>query len=287
MSLSSRISNVITRHTLELHLLLQFVSDINAYITKSPELPNSWHQVPANIQSEFNQHVGEFMKWMEVSLKEAKEPSSHKRKRVWHFQPTKSNPEFDEYIVEFMRALQKPISYPQFLYSMALTHSIVVFEALLRDFLLAIFTERRSTLKSNNTVTYEQILSSPSMKELTNELATSKVDKILSKNIDSTVDNLKQMFSFDVSGFGRFHILREAYYRRNIIVHKNGITDRRYCEKISNSTPGIHLTADLQYIETLFTTMGQFIDYLNNHFSSKMRYRINPLNNKLFHHDSA
>lgn len=286
MSLSSQISNVIARHTQDLHLLLQFVIDINAHITKPTEVSGSWHQVPANKRSEFKQYVREFVKWMDVSLEEAKEPSPRKRKRVWYFEPTKSNPEFERYIAELARAVMKPIRYPQFLYSMALTHSIAVFEALLRDFLLAIFTERRSTLKSENTVTYEQILSSPSMKELTKELATNRVDKILSKNIDSIVDDLKRMFSFDVSGFGGFHILREAYYRRNIIVHKDGITDSIYCKRIPGSTGGIRLTTDVQYLETLSTAMGQFIDYLDNHFSSKMRYRRNPLNNRLLnHHD--
>ncbi len=43
-------------------------------------------------------------------------------------------------------------------------------EAFMNGFLVAVFTERPNTLKSQNSATFEQILSFKSMKELINEL---------------------------------------------------------------------------------------------------------------------
>ena len=166
---------------------------------------------------------------------------------------------------------------------MALTHVITTFEAFLNDFLVAIFTQRPNTLKSQNTVTFEQILSFSSMKQLINELSITRTRNILNENIDTIAKNLKDTFSIDITTLDGFDIIREACYRRNIIIHNKGITDKKYCDQIPNSEIGVTLLTDSQYVGDVITAAGLFIDGLDKCFSSKIRYSKDPTANRILH----
>jgi len=284
MNLSEQISNIIFSRSQELYFLLQFVRDIDTYILHRPQqrANDIFAGVPDRIKSELMQYFGEFIEFGKKVAKEVEESKPTEGKRAWVFKPEKSYPrEVQQHLIPLLVALYRPIRYPDLLYNMALTHAIAIFESFLSDFLVAIFTLRPNTLKSANTATYEDILSFSSMKQLINQLANSRANKILSGNIYEVADDLKKLFSIDISGFDKFAIIHEAFCRRHIIVHNDSITDRKYCEKIPSSQIGVRLSTDFQYIETLFTTIGQFIDYLDGCFSRKMRYKRNPIVNQL------
>jgi len=281
--LYEEVSYAIGTYTKELYLLLAFVEDIDKYIICRQEehISDLLDAMPSKVLTELHSFFQECLdnfKQAERIIKE--DPSSISKKR-YILKGNKANysPEAERYFLRYIFATYKPVTYPELLYSVALTHTIVVFESFLNDFLIAIFTYRPDTLKSESTATYKNILSFGSMKELIGYLATTKAKKFLDENIDEVVDKLKKDFNFDVSGFKQFNILREASYRRNIVVHNRGITDKDYCQKILGSQIGVTLSTDFQYIETLTTVIGRFIDHLDNHFSRKMHYMRHPMQN--------
>jgi hypothetical protein len=285
MSLHEHVRVAILRHTQELHVLLEFVRDVDTYMVPKARRRVLYMRdtMPANVLAEMQRMSAELMEVFEEADRIRKEsPSGTGKKTVLKFKGDYSR-EADESFLRFAVAALKPIRYPTLLYSLALTHAIAVFEYFLSDFLIAIFTHRPNTLKSQSTATYENIVSFGSMKELIRYLATAKVKKILEGNIDEVVDKLKNDFNFDVAAFRQFNILREASYRRNIVVHNKGITDKAYCEKIQGSQIGVTLSMDFRYIETLTTVIGRFIDHLDNHFSRKMHYMRHPMENKILH----
>jgi len=259
MSLHEDVRDAVTAHTNELYFLLEFVRDIDKYIIAQAEerISNVLDTMPTNVFDEIRQMLSESIGSLKVI----------------------DSPEVGRHFLRYMFAHSVPVRYPKLLYSAALTHAIAIFESFLNDFLIAIFTYRPDTLKSESTATYKNILSFGSMKELIRHLATTKAKKVLEGNIDEVVDKLKEYFNFDVSGFEQFNILREASYRRNIVIHNGGITDKDYCKKIPGSQIGVRLSTDFQYIETLITVIGRFIDHLDNHFSRKMHYMRHSMQN--------
>lgn len=265
MSLHEDVSIAVGSHTNELYFLLAFVTDVDKYIITHVEerISNVRDSVPARVRAEARRIFS-----MGLELLEETDNKKGPVKRKFSI-----SPEAERYMVRLLVTSAGPIRYPMLLYSAALTHAIAAFESFLSDFLIAIFTYRPDTLKSESTATYENILSFGSMKELVRYLATTKAEKILDENIDKVVENLKKEFNFDMSRFRQFKTLREASYRRNVVVHNGGITDEKYCEKIPGSQIGVRLSTDFQYIETLITVIGRFIEYLDNHFSRKMHYR--------------
>jgi hypothetical protein len=177
MSLSKKISNIIAFRSQELYYLLQFTRDFDAYINQLGTKFLS-DKVAANIKNEFYQLLEEFYTFSSDILKET-ENRTEKFTRVigeieWEFKPTKKySEETHKYLWPFIEIATKFVKYSGFLYSMVVTHSIAIFESFLSDFLTAIFTLRPSTLKSENTATYENILSFSSRQKLIGHLASS------------------------------------------------------------------------------------------------------------------
>jgi len=283
MNLSEEVKHVITLSTQDLYFLLRFVEDGEAY-TEQGKRPSNLDDIlsdmPKDIRPEVAKFFGEFAEFM-VDVK--KEITAHKEKKAkgkisWIFKPSKTYPEqVYKHLFATIRSSIKPILYPEYLYNMALTHALAILEAFLGDFLVATFTHRPKTLKSGHTASYEEILSFPSMRALTDYLADTRVKKILSdNNIDSVANALQQLFAIDISSFNDFAVIREAFYRRHVVVHNNGITDKKYCEKIPNSRVGVKLSTNYEYLANLFAAIGQLIDYLDKHFSRKMRYKREP-----------
>lgn len=284
MNLSERISNIIALRSQELYFLLLFVRDFDAYIHRhrTPSQLEIFQDMPDNIKTEFLQYFEEFAGILREFIDEVQEPpSKDKIERKSKFRKDYSQ-EVTKYLFPFIIALLKPVRYPQFLYDTAVTHTVAIFESFLSDFLATVFTLRPSTLKSENTATYEEILSFSSRKELINRLASNRAEKILEGDLKHNVaKKLNDVFSIDICAFDKFEILYEAFCRRHVIVHKDGVTDKEYCQKIPNSKIGVEVSTDLQYVETFLMTIGQFIDYLDGCFSRKMRYRRNPFVNQL------
>jgi len=283
MNLSEKISNIIALRSQELYLLLLFVRDVDAYVYHDPTrfMSDIVRKMPDNIKTEFLQYTSEFAELLREFATEVQRPPTKGKIKI-QFSPSKDYPEqVKEYLFPFLIAAYKPVRYPRFLYDMAVTHTIAIFESFLNDFLVAILTLRPSALKSENTATYEDILSFSSMQQLITHLASNRAEKILGGDLYEVVDKLNKAFSIDIFGFEKFDVIYEAFCRRHILVHNDGVTDKKYCEKVPNSQINVRLSTDLQYIETLFTTIGQFIDYLDGCFSRKMRYKRNPIVNQL------
>lgn len=282
MGLSEEIATIISSRSLDLHLLLQFVKDFDAYIQqyRDQTITDLLSDMSDDTKKEYGELVEEFVELWKRIIEEAATTKGNKTKE-YRFRKRYSK-EALQYFSQTFQAGFKPISYPRFLYDMALIYTIAMLESLLSDFLATILALRPNTLKSESTATYEDILSFSSMEKLIGYLAINRVEKILNGDLRHGVaDNLNKTFSIDISEFDKFDIIHEAFCRRHIIVHNDGFTDKEYCKKIPESQTGEKLRTDLQYIETLIKTIGQFIDYLDDYFSRKMRYRRYPLHNKL------
>jgi len=289
MNLSEEVNHVIQLSTQDLYFLLTFVEDIEAYIEQQKKRPSKIDDVtegiPEQIRSEFASFFKEFVTSLSNLLEEVPADKEKKTKAKTGRTIKLSKP-YPDQVTDFLFPVLlrwlRPIMYPQYLYDMALTHAITILEAFLHDFLAAIFTQRPKTLKSENMASYAEVLSFTSMRALIEYLTDTRVKKILTdNNIDGVAGELQRRFTIDISSCNGFNVIREAFYRRHVIVHNKGTTDKKYCEKIPNSQDGVKLSTNYEYLATLFAAIGQLIDYLDEHFSRKMRYMRVPEANLL------
>lgn len=284
--LSEAISNCISRHTLEINMLRNMVNDINTIVfNRSPKdiLP----PIPDNFRKEFGEYVGEFMDFSTGVGKEIGELEIKRKragKKVWTFETSKHYPEeMQKLLISMLFSMYRTFKYPSIFYNMTLTHLITISEAFLNDFFMRVFVSNPNMLKSEKLVSYEVILSFSSINELVKHLASEMTKQILEENIDVVANKINQKFSIDLSKYPNFDVIREAFYRRNVIVHNNCIADRKYCQKVKNSKIGQNIETDFKYMERMFNEIGKLIDYIDEKFSKKLKYERKPIVNALLH----
>lgn len=267
----------ITIHSQQLDNLRTIMRDVNnLLLTRTPYdivTPIIERYEPKEKARAFVAELGDHLeKIMEAAERYGKD-THNERKHIpdWNWQE-KYPKEFGKIIWPVIVAAYRLTTQPELFFDMTLTHTVTVFEDLLKDLLKFAFLSNPNKLKSENTMTYEQALSFKSIRDLSEHLATVRVNKILEKNIDDVAKQVKRLFSIDLALFDDFHIVREASYRRNVVVHNASIIDNIYHRKLHNSKIGTELHTDFNYMEILFDAIARFIDFLDDRFSVELKY---------------
>ncbi len=166
------------------------------------------------------------------------------------------------------------VKHKEFLYNMALSFLIAHQEAFIKDYIFQILLHRKSMLKSGNKISYEELLNFRSIKELTKNLAQREVDTLGYGSIDEINNYFEKKFNIALSKFERWELLREANYRRNIIIHNKGRTNQKYCEKTGYKIKNKSLTTSGQYVHDLADTLINFINFIHGAICLKLRLKI-------------
>ncbi|MFC1998842.1 hypothetical protein ACFLVR_04270 [Chloroflexota bacterium] len=277
--------------TTDLQLISKFVEDTNGYITQmnTTLFDDLFKGKSSAFIKDFMDYYLEAMSSFSDMMHEAEAVIKGQKEPIVQKEPIKSElsrkypEEMNDLMVPALLTSMKPLRYPEFLFNMALIYIITRFEAFLSDFLFAIYSYNVDALKSDKEVMWKEALSFDDMNDLVNHLSRLKVKDIMSENIDSIAKMLLGQFDVDLNKFDRFHVIREASYRRNTVVHNESRADQKYCERISGTELGIKLKTDLEYIDTLLTSIGHFIDYIDDQFSHKFKYQRDEKSNSLLH----
>ncbi|MBM4141310.1 MAG: hypothetical protein FJ242_07495 [Nitrospira sp.] len=160
---------------------------------------------------------------------------------------------------EYISASKKVINYvircltgskhSEFLAEMTLVYLISFFEAFVKDYLRAILTSRSEILSSKKILIFEEVATFQSMRELVRYMAEKEVAGLAYDSVDDVANYFNAKFNINfVRDFLLWPIIREASYRRNIVVHNLGITDKTYCLKTGHKKMGEHLDTSIEYV---------------------------------------
>lgn len=174
-------------------------------------------------------------------------------------------------LAQFLLQNLIPMMHKAFLTEMTLSYLISYQDAFIKDYLFQILISRKTMLKSGTKITYEELLNYNSMKALKEALAQKEVDGVGYRSIDDTCDYFSKRFNIDLSEFINWTWLKEATYRRNLIVHNRGITNDLYCMKTGFKLKGKHLETDIDYVYKSAQTIMDFILYVHSAVLKKLR----------------
>lgn len=163
----------------------------------------------------------------------------------------------------------------EFLFNMALSFLISHKEAFIKDYIFQILTHHKNMLKSNARISYEEVLKLSSIKALTNELAQREVDAIGYGSIDDVCKYFESKFNIDLKEFNDWEKLREANYRRNIIIHNKGKTNEIYCQKIGYKTINRVLPTNAEYIHDISSILIKFINFIHSKATVRLKLKSN------------
>jgi len=172
---------------------------------------------------------------------------------------------------------QKPDTIKNYLLKMGLISYFSLFEAFNKDFFQKIFIFKPEIMKNKNKeVNLDFVLKFDKIEELHKALSQKEIEKIGRFNIDEIASFLFNKFKIDLkSNLECWLSLRESYYRRNIIVHKNGKISEIYIQKLSLGRDHLdkELICDIEYITNCYNYLQEYINYISNSIRKKFKLK--------------
>lgn len=186
--------------------------------------------------------------------------------------------EVSDNVSDFLKAWMKDLKQSGFLTEMTLSYLLSHQEAFLKDYVFKILINKSNMLKSNNKITYDDILEYTSMKALIKSLAQKEVDNLGYGSIDDAKEYFINKMNIDLSSFHKWEQVRESNYRRNIIIHNKGKTNELYCKKTGFKQTNKRIDTGYTYVIETADNLIEFIRYIHkcivDKFNLKQRKRL-------------
>ncbi|HHF2868955.1 TPA: hypothetical protein ACPJZQ_004113 [Vibrio alginolyticus] len=141
-----------------------------------------------------------------------------------------------------------PLKHRSFLIDMTLSYLISYQEAMFKDYLFVVLTNNTTCLKSNNKITYSELLDFSDFGELVASIADKEVEKIGRGSIDDIHKYFIEKFNIDLSDYDMWNEIVESTYRRNLIIHNKGIVNQVYLNRFFDAVIGDKPHIDIDYI---------------------------------------
>jgi len=175
---------------------------------------------------------------------------------------------------DFIWSVATRVKYKSFLAEMTLSYLVSHQESFVKEYLHRIFISRPSILKSRQKqINYEEVCGFKSIKSLVSYLAKREVDSLGYTSIDDLVKYFKDRFNMNLEQFDGWPLVREATYRRNVIVHNAGLTNDIYCIKTGYKKKNKRLSTDEDYVKDLANVLLRFIKFLHGEMTEKLKLK--------------
>ena len=166
----------------------------------------------------------------------------------------------------------------KFIGEMSLVYLVSKFESFLYDLLRYVFNLEPKILKfqyKDRTVTYDIIFDSKDIKNLKKSIAKKEAKKLIDdNNISDLVEALNDKINFPnfTKNGNNWKIFRNAFLRRNVIIHSDGILDEKYyaalkIKNASNTTTSLYV--DQTYMTGIISLFRKYSNEINIFFVEK------------------
>lgn len=177
---------------------------------------------------------------------------------------------------EVVRAMQEASRLAQrtrFVEEMVLAHMIAFQEAFVADYLRALFRVRPQILKTKKKLglTFEKACSFESLDEFKEYLASEDIDPLFYGGIDRVAEYFHNRLNLNLEESSGWEKMREASFRRNIVVHNKGEVNDVYRANTHYNGPAGHPPWDASYLDKVTDATVSFIDFVHEKLSKQMK----------------
>lgn len=121
----------------------------------------------------------------------------------------------------YLKALQQ-------IYLNSLENTICSFENFVANVFIVFYSKNSSAL-NNKSIKFEYINDSSSLEEARNIFIKNEVEELMRKSIKDIFTNISQELNIKLDYYKKHSLqILEAFYRRNIFVHNNGVVNKTY-----------------------------------------------------------
>lgn len=167
----------------------------------------------------------------------------------------------------------KPIKKQSILAEMAAIYAVTLLEAHVKDLFRVVLLAREEMLRSTRQFTAAEMLGFKKRSELVAFLADRDVDDLGYGSIDDIASTFQKKMNIDFRAFEDWSAVRELCYRRNLLVHNQGVTNQKFCALSGHTKPGQKLHTDLPYAERAAELVQKFSDFVSTALVKKFAER--------------
>jgi hypothetical protein len=133
---------------------------------------------------------------------------------------------------DFVCCFMFPFHFDKFIRDMSLVYLVAEFESFLRDVLEISFGKKPEVLSSSRkTITYEEIVKFEKTGDVKKQIIEKEILSVINQDVENINEYFEKKFDVQLSQFPSWKGFKERFYRRNIIVHNSGMTNRLYRSK--------------------------------------------------------
>lgn len=224
-----------------------------------------------------------FEKWLN-KFKNLNEEGRRQLKAVWEKPMDDSLTLTDHTAIDIycsgMEVLVHPHEIARIIMEMSLVYLISAFESYLENVIALILSRRPEMLKSEKTITHEEVIEIAIGNGTMEDLIRNFKDKYISSIMREDIDKILKILSskpFKLSEIipeaSDWRRLKESFYRRHIIIHNRGYTDSQYEIRSGYKGQQKKLFIDKKYLAKRFETFqrcsGLIRDSANTKFGAE------------------
>jgi hypothetical protein len=133
--------------------------------------------------------------------------------------------------------------------NMSLIYLIVEFETFLKDALETTFERKPEVLTScQKSITLEELLSCDELKSAWRKVFSKVSQEIVSRDVKEAFEYFGHSLGIHIQDYVNWREFFERFYRRNVLVHNEGITDKTYRQKTGYTGKNVALTVSERYL---------------------------------------
>jgi len=206
--------------------------------------------------------LGEVLKW-EKSKKPGKKTRSVSfsvSDKTWKF------------VGELVNMMGLWWGFNKFIREMSLVYLIAEFESFLESILKISFQKKPAILAScQKSITFEELAKFKDMNDAKQQIMEKEVSSIINRDIEDINRYFEQKFNTELSQFTNWKKFKERFYRRNIIIHRSGRTDKIYRLKSGYKGKDKQITVSQNYLKDSIKLLGNMGLKISEHFYNKFK----------------
>jgi hypothetical protein len=260
MSLYSKLDGIVKNYQGDILIIRDFV--------------NSTYETLDNLSKVFDEHKSELtnedaeaLVAIAEALRQVADEGLRKKKPSGRTVPTTFRA--SQMIIKVIQAIKSK----EFLAEMALSYIISFQEGFIKDYLELVFYNRSKLLISNKNLSYHDALSFNSISNLRRYLAKSETDILGYGGIDDLEAYFQKKFNISVQQEPFWPGVREASYRRNLIIHNRSVVNKVYREKIGSHISNSKLETDSKYVSNATDDIVSFMDFVHHSIANKLKLK--------------
>lgn len=175
-----------------------------------------------------------------------------------------------ELLSEMLKTAELSYSSTALIRDMSLVYLVAAFENFLRDVLKITFGRKPEILStSQKSITYEELVRFKQIDDALHHIIEKEASSVVNQDIEGINKYFTDKFKVKMSVYTNWKEFKERFYRRNIIIHNGGVTNRVYRSKTGYEGKDKRMYVSEEYLEKSFEMFEVVGFSVSEHFESK------------------